>query len=268
VSFDAQVAGLIAIADQVHADRFHLFGASQGGQVAAAVAARLHDRTDRLVLYGTCADGAAQATQEVRASLVSLVRAHWGLGSRTLAGIFMPDPTPEDVREFDVVQRSASTSEVAADLLNEYYDTDITALLPTIEAPTLVLHREEDKATKFALGRTVASLIPNATLVPLEGSTHLFWKGDWQAVLGAMLDFLPRPQPAETARLSPRELEVAALVADGMTNQDIARTLFIAPRTAETHVENLLKKLGFRSRAQVAAWIVLQKTQRGRDPAT
>jgi hypothetical protein len=49
---------------------------------------------------------------------------------------------------------------------------------------------------------------------------------------------------------------------------DIARTLFIGPRTAETHVENLLKKLGFRSRAQVAAWVASQKVERGSGPAT
>jgi pimeloyl-ACP methyl ester carboxylesterase/DNA-binding CsgD family transcriptional regulator len=262
LSFDGQVAGLLAIADQLGARRFHLFGASQGAQVVAAIAAREPERTDRLVLFGACSNGAALATEEIRESLLALVRAHWGLGSRALAGVFVPDPTPDEVRQFDRLQRSSASSEVAAVLLGEYYRTDVTGLLHEIDAPTLVLHREQDQATGFALGREVASLIPNANLVPLRGSNHLFWMGDWEAVLEAMLDFLPEPAARGPVRLSPRELEVAGLVAEGLTNQDIARRLFIAPRTAETHVENLLRKLGFRSRAQVAAWMAGRRADR------
>ncbi|KAA1397787.1 LuxR C-terminal-related transcriptional regulator [Aeromicrobium ginsengisoli] len=54
--------------------------------------------------------------------------------------------------------------------------------------------------------------------------------------------------------LTRREHEVAQLVTQGMSNREIASTLFISPRTAETHVENILLKLGFHSRAQIAAW--------------
>ncbi|WP_067839963.1 protein kinase domain-containing protein [Nocardia lijiangensis] len=52
-----------------------------------------------------------------------------------------------------------------------------------------------------------------------------------------------------------REREVAELVAEGLTNREIAARLVISPRTAEGHVEHLLTKLGFTSRAQIAAWI-------------
>jgi pimeloyl-ACP methyl ester carboxylesterase/DNA-binding CsgD family transcriptional regulator len=261
LGFDGQVAGLIAIAEQLRASRFHLFGASQGCQVVAALSAREPERTHRLVLFGSCADGAALAPANVKESLVSLVRAHWGLGSRTLAGMFIPDPTPDEVVVFGRLQRSSATAEIAAGLLSEYYTTDVSSLLPEIRAPTLVLHREQDQATRFELGREVASLIPNATLVPLRGSNHLFWMGDWQAVVEPILDFLSEPTAPEPVRLSPRELEVAGLIAEGLTNPDIAKRLFIAPRTAETHVENVLRKLGFRSRAQVAAWITAQRLE-------
>jgi DNA-binding CsgD family transcriptional regulator/sugar lactone lactonase YvrE len=54
--------------------------------------------------------------------------------------------------------------------------------------------------------------------------------------------------------LSKRELEVARLVAQGLTNKEIARTLFISQRTAEGHVAQICNKLGFSTRAQVAAW--------------
>ena len=71
---------------------------------------------------------------------------------------------------------------MAARLLEVYYDTDIRDLLPAVQAPTVVLHREADRGTPFELGREVASLIPGATLIPLPGSSHLFYHGDWPAV--------------------------------------------------------------------------------------
>ena len=60
---------------------------------------------------------------------------------------------------------------------------------------------------------------------------------------------------AESAALGKRELEVARLVADGLSNKQIAARLFISDRTAATHVGNILNKLGFNSRAQVATWV-------------
>jgi len=58
------------------------------------------------------------------------------------------------------------------------------------------------------------------------------------------------------AALSPREREVAKLVAEGLSNREIGERLFIAERTAEGHLEQVRNKLGFHSRAQVAAWAV------------
>ncbi len=61
------------------------------------------------------------------------------------------------------------------------------------------------------------------------------------------------------ARLSEREHEVASLIVHGLTNREIADALVISERTADTHVQNILCKLGLVSRAQVAAWIVEQR---------
>ncbi|AII07799.1 protein kinase domain-containing protein [Rhodococcus opacus] len=58
-----------------------------------------------------------------------------------------------------------------------------------------------------------------------------------------------------------REREVAALVAEGLTNKEIAARLVISPRTAQGHVEHLLTKLGFNSRAQIAAWVVESQSE-------
>src|SRR5579864_7540286 len=60
--------------------------------------------------------------------------------------------------------------------------------------------------------------------------------------------------PSGTRLLSRREREIAGLVAEGLTNREIARRLFISERTAEGHVEQIRNKLGFTSRSQVASW--------------
>jgi len=254
LSFDGQVAAALAVADAARAGRFSLFGASQAGQLAAAIAAKCPERVESLVLYGTCANGADLAPAQVRASIVALVRAHWGLGSKVLTGMFVPDPSAQDVEAFTRLQRASATAAVAGRLLEVYYGTDIRALLPTIQARTAVLHREADSATPFELGREVATLIPGATLTPLPGAGHLFYQGDWEPVLAAALGFLGEGT-GQPPRLTRRELEVARLIADGLTNQAIATRLSVAPRTAEAHVENIRRKLEVRSRAQIAAWV-------------
>ncbi len=254
LSFDGQAAAALAVADAVRADRFRLFGASQGGQIAAAIAAKCPQRVEALVLYGTCASGSDLAPPEVRDSIVALLRAHWGLGSKVLTGIFIPDPAPQEVEELTRLQRASASADVAGRLLEVYYDTDIKALLPAIRAQAAVLHREADSATPFELGREVATLIPGATLVPLPGSGHLYYQGEWEPVLDATLGFLSEPADPQP-RLTARELEVARLVAGGLTNHSIALRLSVAPRTAEAHVENIRRKLQVRSRAQIAAWV-------------
>jgi DNA-binding CsgD family transcriptional regulator len=60
--------------------------------------------------------------------------------------------------------------------------------------------------------------------------------------------------------LSRREREVASLVAQGLTSREIGQKLFISERTAEGHIESIRGKLGFRSRAEIAAWVVRSET--------
>ena len=61
--------------------------------------------------------------------------------------------------------------------------------------------------------------------------------------------------------LSRRELEVARLVAEGKTNRAIAGELFMSERTAQTHVQHILTKLGLSNRTQIAAWMASQRQE-------
>lgn len=61
----------------------------------------------------------------------------------------------------------------------------------------------------------------------------------------------PRPDP-----LTPREREVATLLAEGCSNGEIARRLYISTKTASVHVSNILAKLDMTSRTEVTTWAV------------
>src|SRR5581483_7998422 len=80
--------------------------------------------------------------------------------------------------------------------------------------------------------------------------------------LGLLERELPRQvhRPAKKSRtaLSPRELEVAERIALGKSSREIATELVLSQRTVETHVSNILSKLGFSARSQIAAWVVDQ----------
>ncbi|MDN3356620.1 LuxR C-terminal-related transcriptional regulator [Actinomadura sp. DC4] len=75
-----------------------------------------------------------------------------------------------------------------------------------------------------------------------------------QALAYAMEETDVTDEPWRPTSLTPRETEVARLVAQGMSNKEIAAQLVISQRTAEGHVEHILAKLGFASRTQIALW--------------
>ncbi|WP_232295381.1 AAA family ATPase [Parafrankia sp. EUN1f] len=84
---------------------------------------------------------------------------------------------------------------------------------------------------------------------------HLPASVDGSAVVDGPAAAEPVPDPGEEM-LSPRERQVARLVAEGLTNRQIAARLVISERTAQNHVQHILTKLGFRARSQIAAWVV------------
>lgn len=256
---DTDLVVLQAVADHLCMERFDLLGISLGAPVSVAFAAGFPQRVDRLILYGGFADGSQIASAEVRAAVLDMIRAHWGLGSEVLADIFLPEGSAESKALFARLQREAAPAESAVEVLAQCYGMDVTDLLAQVGAPTLALHRREDRAIPYRAGRELAARIPGARLVSLAGRSHFPYVGDAAVVVRSILEFLGSEAPAAPARepaaeLTPRQLQVAALVAEGMTNRQIAERLGIEERSAEGHVERIRLRLGVTSRAHVAAW--------------
>jgi pimeloyl-ACP methyl ester carboxylesterase/DNA-binding CsgD family transcriptional regulator len=257
-----EAATLCAVLDELGLERVTLMGISCGGCVAVSFAASWPERVDRLLLYGCYADGHALGPPEARTGMVDLVRSHWGLGSRLLADMFGPSWSAETRAAFTASQRASADAGVAASLLELIYETDVREDLPRVRAPALVVHREHDRAMRVRGAREVAALLPRAELTTLPGDAHLPWHGDGDAVLRAVAPFLgieapPVPVGGPDAdgldELSEREREVLGLVAQGLSDAQIAERLVISPHTVHRHVANILAKLRLPTRAAAAA---------------
>lgn len=192
-TLESEVRPLEAVIDHLKLKRFALFGHSCSGPVAIAYAIKYPRRVSHLILYDSYARGEAISTEELKKSFSSLIRSAWGVGSKTLADIFLPGADVSVLKWLARYQREAATAEMAAKLLELTYNLNVTDLLPRLRVPTLVIHRNGCKVIPFHLGREMASMIPNSRFVPLEGSIHLPYFGDTDAVLRIIGEFLGMP---------------------------------------------------------------------------
>jgi pimeloyl-ACP methyl ester carboxylesterase/DNA-binding CsgD family transcriptional regulator len=266
VTLDTEVATVEALADELDLTSFDLFGSSYGGCIAAAYAVQHPGRVRRLLLFGSYANGAAIAPPEVREAIIGAVRADWGLGSQILTSVVVPGDDRKVAQAFLRFHRETVDSGLASAFLELCYRTDLRDQLGLINTPTLVLHRRDDQVSRLALGRELSALIPGSHLEVLEGRGHQPWLDDSEAVLRAMGNFLGvslsisrRPlltgtRPQANAILSSRETEVLRLVADGLSDAEIADRLFLSRHTVHRHVANIRARLGQSSRAAAAAW--------------
>ena len=259
LTLDDEVALLRTVLDKLDLEKVVLAGGSSGGCAAITFAARFPERVSRLLLYGAYADGSSIAAPEVRKAIVATVRSHWGLGSRVLADIFLGECNSVEQNRLARYQRAATSPETAAALLELTYRNDVRAELERVRAPTLVVHRRADRAIPYHLGRELAAAIPGATLLPLDGSAHFPWAGDAPSVVRALRSALAPRAPARFAGepapvlLSGREREVLALVASGLSDQEIAEQLGLSRHTVHRHVANIRHKLGRGSRTAAVA---------------
>jgi pimeloyl-ACP methyl ester carboxylesterase/predicted amidohydrolase len=227
-SLDEDVLDLETVVAQLPEQPLSLFAISCTGPVAVTYAARHPERVARLILYGTFARGARVASQPVQRSVIDLVRASWGLGARLLTELFIPAESgvPREVAEwFPRFQRESASPEMAVRLLEAMYRVDVTPILPSVRAPTLVLHRRHDRAIAERAGRELAAGIAGARFVALEGGIHLAWMGDVDEMLRAIAEFLGQPVPALVQEREPVRYEIIArnLVGDSSDTQPRCR---------------------------------------------
>ncbi|MEW5809209.1 MAG: alpha/beta fold hydrolase [Actinomycetota bacterium] len=252
-----EVATLRALCDELSLDRVSLLGGSSGSATAVAFAAAHPERVDRLVLYGAYARGDLLTPPGVAEAIVAAVEAHWGLGSRVLSDIFLGGADAADHDRFARLQRASATAQTAAALLGMVYRLDVSEALSKVRAPTTVVHRRDDRAVPYRLGREVAAAIPGATFLPLQGDSHFPWLGDVDSVVRACRDALVPAEfdtaPQDGTRLSARERDVLGCVARGLSDREIAEQLTISPHTVHRHVANIRHKLGSASRTAAVA---------------
>jgi pimeloyl-ACP methyl ester carboxylesterase/DNA-binding CsgD family transcriptional regulator len=264
-SLEVELQVLERLLDHLGLERACLFGFSSGGPLAIAYAATHPARVSRLVLCGAYPAGSMITDPETRSALTQVVREHWGLGARMLTSVFMSDAETEEVAWFAELQRASADAQTAARMLDLAYELDVTALLGSVTAPTLVLHRRNDRTVPHRLGAEVAASIPDSVFKTLEGTLHFPWLGDTDALLRSTAEFIrmgpyplpggPDGMPAEAPgeELSARELEVLGLVAEGLSNREIAERLVLSPHTVHRHVANVRSKLGQNTRAAAVA---------------
>jgi pimeloyl-ACP methyl ester carboxylesterase/DNA-binding CsgD family transcriptional regulator len=262
LSIDSWVGDLESVVDAAGiTEPFTLLGLSHGAAISIAYAVRHPERVSRLVLCGGFArgplqrsDAEANVTFEAIVNLTSL----WGSDNPSFRQVFtsrfIPGGTDEQLRWFNELCRKTTSPALAGTLLRARAATDVTALLPQVRTPTLLLHGRHDAVAPIAESRLLATEIAGARFVELDSWNHVLLEGEpaWQRFQEAVLDFTGQAGASGEAfeSLSPRERETLLLLADGLSNSEIAERLGISEKTVRNHLSHLFDKLGVWSRAQ------------------
>ena len=241
-----------------------LLGISQGAATCVMYAIRHPERVARLILYGGYARGFALRdvnTERTYRAMVDLIRAGWGKENPTFRQLFtsrfIPGGTPEQLQWFNELCRKTTTGEIAASLLEARAVVDIREVLSQVTVPALVMHARGDEVQTVEEGHLLAAGITGAQFIELDSRNHILLEHEpaWQRFCDEVLEFTGRGRresdedPAFRS-LSGRERQILALIADGLSNAEIAERLSISEKTARNHTTNVFDKLGVWSRAQ------------------
>lgn len=264
LSLERRVADLETIVDAAGIDEpFALLGMSQGGSVCIGYAAQRPERVSRMIVCGGYARGALKRTNEeamrLFAAVVDLAKL-WGSNNQAFRQIFtsrfIPEGTNEQLTWFNELCLKTVSPELAPTILRARAETDVTPLLPLIKTRTLILHAREDEVVPLSEGRLLAAGIPGAEFVELESRNHVLLEHEpaWSRFTEAVLDFTGQSPAAQADQafgdLSKRERETLSLLAEGLSNSEIAERLGISEKTVRNHLSHLFDKLGVWSRAQ------------------
>jgi class 3 adenylate cyclase len=186
---------LRAVLDAVGMERVALFGVSEGGPLCQLFAATYPDRVSAMAVYGTYARVTVAPgydvglPPEVLEGFGQVLADDWG--GPTAIHLFAPTlaDDPAFRRWWARLLRSGTSPQGASALLKLYSELDTRHVLPSISAPTLVVHRKGDLMVPLAQARYLAEHIPGARYVELDGD-HLMVAGDQDALLDEVEEFL------------------------------------------------------------------------------
>jgi class 3 adenylate cyclase len=185
--------------DAVGSKRAALVGFSEGGCMSVLFAATYPERVSHLILIGCFARSADRFSEEAWRARLDHVVKHWGSGE--LIKTIAPSEAgkPASVAQYAKFERLASSPGALRTLLQLNREIDVTAILPTLQVPTLVLHSKADLQVPVELGRKLAAAIPGVKYVEYPDGAHAFWVGDAEPMLGDIEEFVTghRESPPE-----------------------------------------------------------------------
>jgi pimeloyl-ACP methyl ester carboxylesterase len=187
---------LRAVMEAADAGPAVIFGISEGGPMSALFAATHPDLVSSLVLYGTFArvlaspDHPVGVPAEALDAFLEMVKTEWG--GPVASDLWAPSLAGQEAFErwWARLLRFGTSPSGAVALFDLYRDLDARAILPAIHAPSLVLHRSDDRVVPVGQGRYLAEHIPDARYVELSGRDHLLTAGDQDALVDEIEEFL------------------------------------------------------------------------------
>lgn len=178
-TLEEQMDDVVAVMDAVGSERAAVMAMLEAGSMACLFAATHPERTRALILYEatprmTKAPGYDwPLSREEREASVERLRADWGTGTWIL-GLSSEMDQDQSVREWAAkLERLAASPGTAIALFRMHNEIDVRPVLPSIQAPTLVLHRPDDPRIDIRHSRYIADHVPDAKLIELPGKNML-----------------------------------------------------------------------------------------------
>jgi class 3 adenylate cyclase len=195
-SWEEWADDLLVVMDASESDRAAVFGHLDAGPMAMLFAATYPERTSALVLGNTgarfvVADDYPQGlTSEFVEAYLRLVEEQWG--TEEFAAVASPSLAVDAAarRWFAKFMRASASPRAAAAQIRSATELDLRSVLPSISAPTLVLHSRDFQFVTLAHARYLADHIPDARLVEIEGSDSAFSFAHADVVLSSVEEFL------------------------------------------------------------------------------
>jgi len=198
-TFETLVGDLESLVDGIGLQRFALLGISQGCAISTAYVVRHPERVSHMILYGGYVQGwryRGEAESRRGEAFSTLIEQGWGQDDpayrQLFASMFMPEARPAEMTAFNEMQRIAVSARNAVSLHELFGAIDVSALLPRVTTPTLVMHCENDARAPFNQGRVFAAGIPNSRFLPLPGRNHILQPGEpaWDRFFPELFAFL------------------------------------------------------------------------------